>query len=103
MAIITPCELMSLPAVIAAGKIATLGIPAPIMIDITAPYTTEAGARRYGTTRAAQEITSRLAVLTNSPVTRMMGNAFMLAMRPPYPTRLFSREESAVLWLIGEK
>ena len=77
-------------------------VPLPIMVDITPPHQTDVDARRYGTTPAALEITRRLALLTNSPVTRMMGNAFLLAKRPPYPTRLFSDEQSAIEWLLQD-
>jgi len=77
-------------------------LPARIMVDITAPHRTDVGARRYGTSPAAVEITRRLALLTNSPVTRMMGNAFLLAKRPPYPTRLFSDEQNASVWLLQD-
>jgi hypothetical protein len=73
---------------------------APVLVD----------ARRVRSmTREAQEIsaapdvrpfTARLAVLVGSPVSVVLGNFFMVIVRPPYPTRLFRDEARARAWLL---
>ena len=45
--------------------------------------------------------TERLAVLIDSAVGRMLGNAFMAVVRPHCPTRMFTSEQKAVEWLLS--
>lgn len=78
-------------------------LPVAILVDITAPHQTDAAARRYGAGPTGIEITRRLALLTNSPVARMLGNAFLSARRPSYPVRLFPEEQRAVAWLLEDR
>lgn len=44
--------------------------------------------------------TRRLALLTGSPVSRMLGNAYLSITKLKHPTRLFTDESSAVTWLL---
>ncbi|MDP6946031.1 MAG: hypothetical protein QF464_17920 [Myxococcota bacterium] len=44
--------------------------------------------------------TARLALLTGSPVSRMLGNAYLSITKLKHPTRLFTDEGSAVAWLL---
>jgi hypothetical protein len=41
----------------------------------------------------------RLALITTSPISRIVGNFWMQISRPTVPTRLFSSEEDALNWL----
>jgi hypothetical protein len=41
----------------------------------------------------------RLALITTSPISRIVGNFWMQISRPTVPTRLFSRKEDALNWL----
>jgi len=43
--------------------------------------------------------TSRLAIIVGSPVSRMLGNAYMGFRAPACPTRLFTEEHPAIRWL----
>ena len=45
--------------------------------------------------------TARLALLVESPVSRMLGNAYMGFRPPACPTRIFTEESPAVRWLIS--
>ena len=76
-------------------------LPCPIMVDISSRHESDASARRYGASPESVEVTARLALIVRSPVARMAGNAFLLARRPAYPTRLFTDEAAAVAWLSG--
>jgi len=48
---------------------------------------------------AAPSKARRMALLVESPVTRMLGNAYQLVSRPQCPVRMFTDEDSAVEWL----
>ena len=50
-------------------------------------------------TIAAPVKARRLALLVDSPVTRMLGNAYQLVSPPECPVRMFTEEELAVEWL----
>lgn len=73
-----------------------------MLTDISAPHQTTPGGRRSGTSPPIVEITKKLAILVRSPVARMIGNLFMRAKRPPYPTHLFTAEDDAVAWLLAD-
>ncbi|MBA3664523.1 MAG: hypothetical protein H0W61_09990 [Bacteroidetes bacterium] len=50
----------------------------------------------------AEEINSvikALAVITNSPVSKMIANLFFGLKPPPYPTKMFSNQKDAVEWI----
>lgn len=74
-------------------------IQRPILTDISAPHDTAPGMRRHGASEATRQTTLKLGLLVRTPVSRMLGNAFMAAKRPPFPTKLFTDEESAIAWL----
>jgi hypothetical protein len=40
-----------------------------------------------------------LALITNSEISRMIANVFMVLKKPSYPTRMFTNEEDAKEWL----
>lgn len=46
--------------------------------------------------------TKRLAILVKSPVSRMLGNAYLGFGAPACPTRLFTQERLAIDWLVSE-
>ena len=41
----------------------------------------------------------KLALLTGSPISKMFGNFFLKISKPTIPTRLFTRQEDALVWL----
>lgn len=45
------------------------------------------------------EITSALALVTQSKIAKIMGNIFISLANNPYPTKLFDHEEDARAWL----
>jgi hypothetical protein len=55
-------------------------------------------ARQYLSQEGYQGVT-RLAMITNSPISTLMGNLFVSINKPPRPTRLFKTREEALKWL----
>lgn len=71
----------------------------PVLTDISAPHQTDPAVRRYGSSEVTREVTRRLGLVVRTPVSRMLGNAFLLAKRPPFPVRLFTDYGLALDWL----
>lgn len=44
-------------------------------------------------------IAQAMAIITNSPVSRMIANLFFGLKPPPYPVKMFSNEKDAVEWI----
>jgi hypothetical protein len=40
-----------------------------------------------------------LAVITNSSISKMIADLFLLVYKPSYPTKLFTSEEDAIAWI----
>ena len=86
-------ELIEAQTVFAAGK------KRPLFIDASKLKSMSRDARNhFGQKQAAENVTA-LALLTNSPVSRVIGNFFMGLNKPIFPTRLFSSETDAISWL----
>lgn len=70
----------------------------PLLVDMTAASNTSAAARDvFGVPHAA----SKIALLGESPVDRVIANFFIGVHRPQRPTRYFTSEEAAITWLTG--
>ena len=46
------------------------------------------------------DLVSAVALIVDTPLSRVMGNLFINVSRPPMPTRLFDNEASALAWLL---
>ena len=75
---------------------------ARIMADLRGLKT---GADRHGRAYYISEQAARyklcMAMLVGSPLQKIIGNIFIRVSRPPYPTKLFTTEEDANLWLMS--
>ncbi len=71
----------------------------PIMADAGSVATVDYDAQQFVSTDKAAALTSALAVIVKSAFTRAMGEMFMMFYKPPFPTRMFNREEDALEWL----
>lgn len=71
--------------------------PVPILVDMRALTKLERGAREHFVT--AQGTVSAIALLAESPVTRMMANFFIGMRRVATPIRMFADSSEAVGWL----
>ena len=72
------------------------GLPRLVLTDIRSIRSTTAEARRTPT----PSLVKRLAIVVDSPVSRMLGNAYLGITRPVRPTRMFDSEETATEWLL---
>jgi hypothetical protein len=45
------------------------------------------------------DVTKAMAIVTTSPVARMIANLFFGLKPPPYPTKMFSNEKEATEWI----
>jgi hypothetical protein len=62
--------------------------------------------RKYASSIEGNKYTIASAIVVNNVAQKLMGNAYIKFNQPPLPTRLFTTEKEAVLWLqnyIGSK
>ena len=74
------------------------GKPYPLLIDMTGLNGTTGAARKYMATMGSTLVTAG-ALITSSPVSKAIGNLFLRIDLPPVPTRLFTNEQKARVWL----
>jgi len=58
-------------------------------------------ARAYYARPEMGQVLSAMAIIVASPVTRMIVNFFMTLNKPHFPTRFFTSESEALVWLDG--
>lgn len=75
------------------------GRPLPVMVDLRGVRSQSAEARAYFAGPQALAVCTAVALVIGSPLSRMIGNFFLGFNRPPMPTRLFTKEEDAAVWL----
>jgi len=82
-------------AKIAAGK------PRPLLIDMRAMKTQSREVRAYYTGPETLRLNLAVAVLVDSPISRVIGNFFLGFNKMELPTKLFKSEVEALAWLTG--
>jgi hypothetical protein len=70
----------------------------PVLVDMRGIKSTTKKAREYMATIGSTRVTAG-ALITGSPWNRTLGNLFLTIDKPEVPTRLFTNELSARLWL----
>jgi hypothetical protein len=70
----------------------------PLLIDMKGIKSTTGAARKYLATMGATLVTAG-ALLTGSVLNKTLGNLFLKIDMPPVPTKMFTNEEKAKLWL----
>ena len=70
-----------------------------VLIDMMAVSEITKEARDYFANERTASIQRAVALLTNSPVSRVIGNFFMGLNKPICPTRMFTDPHKAVKWL----
>ncbi|HEU4407823.1 MAG TPA: hypothetical protein VFS43_21345 [Polyangiaceae bacterium] len=73
--------------------------PRPTLIDLRDVKYQEREARELYASPEGTGAAMAFAVLVGSSVSRVIGNMFLIASRPPVPTRLFSDKAEALAWL----
>ena len=69
----------------------------PVLIDMRDTGPQDRSARAEWTSRT--DVSSAVALIVGTSLSRLMGNLFISVNKPPFPVRLFDNEASAVAWL----
>jgi hypothetical protein len=75
----------------------TGGRPSPLLVDMRDTGPLDRPTRAELTRRS--DLQSAVALIVGTPLTRMMANFFLSVNKPPFPTRMFDNEASALAWL----
>jgi hypothetical protein len=75
----------------------TGGRPSPLLVDMRDTGPLDRPTRAELTRRS--DLQSAVALIVGTPLSRMMANFFLSVSKPPFPTRLFNNETSALAWL----
>ena len=75
------------------------GKKVPGLIDIREAKSVSREARMYYTGDENAKVHHAVALLVDSPVSRIIGNFFIGLNKTPFPCKLFSSESAAVEWL----
>ena len=70
-----------------------------VLIDMTAVSEIAKEARDYFAGERTASIQRATALLTNSPVSKVIGNFFMGLNKPKSPTKMFTDPQKAIRWL----
>jgi hypothetical protein len=71
----------------------------PLLVDLREVKSQTAEARAYLAGREGIQVSQAVALLTGSPLSRVLGNFYLGLNKPSIPTRLFTSEEEARAWL----
>jgi len=96
------CEtLADAQANVAEAKKLAAGAMLPVLIDMSAMVSITKEARDYYSSAAPAAYSLAQALITASPLSRLIGNFFLGLNKPPMPVRLFTSESDALRWLEG--
>jgi hypothetical protein len=73
----------------------------PLFIDTRTMKSFARGARHLFAGEEAQGCASAAAIIVDSPVTKVLANFYLGLSKPRLPSRLFSSEDEALVWLKG--
>lgn len=71
----------------------------PVLMIGEAALTLSGDISKVGAREETVSITSALALVTQSKISKVMGNIFITLQNNPYPTKLFDNVEDATEWL----
>ncbi len=75
------------------------GVARPVCVDVRNLLTIDAESRRYFASKEAGQLILAGAIYLNNPITRWVGNVFMLVDKPLTPAKLFTDKSKALEWL----
>lgn len=75
------------------------GVSYPVCGDISNLVKVDNDAREYLGSEEACRLITRLAVITNNPIQKLLGNFYLRFKKSDIPTRLFTNKKKAVYWL----
>jgi hypothetical protein len=79
----------------------TAGKPRPMLLDMRALKTQSREVRAYYAGPETTSLSLAVAVLVDSPISRVIGNFFLGFKKRNLPTKLFKSEVEALAWLKG--
>lgn len=85
----------------AAYSRATGGNRCPLFVDTRRMRSMSRESRHYYASAEAAEVASAVALLVDTPVSRVLGNFYRGLSNPYLPTRVFTNETDALAWLQG--
>jgi hypothetical protein len=94
-------ELTDAQEVIQAVGVLCGGVRRPALVDLRELRAMSRECRKYFAGPQTAEVESAVALLVVSPLTRAIGNFFMGINKTVVPTRLFTSESEALVWLRG--
>lgn len=81
------------------SKLILEGTKNPVLVDESKNFSITRDARDHFSSMEATEITSALAFLVESKVTRLLVNFFIRINKSTYETKVFTSESKAIKWL----
>ena len=75
----------------------TGGTRSPLLVDMRDTGAQDRRTRAAWTSRTGLQ--SAVALIVGTPLSRMLGNLLLIVNKPPFPVRLFDKEEPALAWL----
>ncbi|HET6990441.1 MAG TPA: hypothetical protein VFJ43_03915 [Bacteroidia bacterium] len=72
----------------------------PILVDIREIKSVSKEARDHFSMRGRKPNVTAIAMLVNSPLSRIIGNFFLGLNKPTVPTQMFNSETDAIAWMI---
>ena len=75
------------------------GQPILVYADVRGLATATSDSRQIAVSDEFREVIKAMAVLIDSPLSRVIANFFTRVSKPPYPTRVFTDEAEALAWL----
>jgi hypothetical protein len=71
----------------------------PVLGDLSEVRSISHESREYLSGEEATSIASSLAIITGTPISKIIGNFLIGINKPPYPVKLFTSQEKAIKWL----
>lgn len=75
------------------------GVRRPVLVDLRPVRSQSGEARALFAGPAATAVTAAVALVTSSPLSRVLGNFFLGFNKPQTPARLFTSVDDAEVWL----
>lgn len=70
-----------------------------VIVDIRNSKGATKEGRRYFASERAAEVQKGCALIIDSPLSKLIGNFFIGMNKPAFPTKLFTNQEQALIWL----
>ena len=73
----------------------------PLMIDVRKMRSFARDARHFLSSKETASLVCAIAMILDTPLSRVLGNSYLGLSNPQLPTRLFTSEDKALEWLKG--